>query len=368
MKRILSFVGLAAFLFAACKKETEFNISGKATNVGNIKKVYLYKTDKLIDSALLSDRGEFKFKRTAPDPDFYTLAFGEKSFMVIAQNGDDITFETNIADSANIYQIGGSEASEKVREFNQISNKYGQGYVKLQHDYEAALAIHPNSKDSIYNSLMPQLLKNMDAYAVEALEFSEKNKGNLAGFYAIGTINNPDKYEAEMIKFAEDIKPLFPKNTAVQSFVAKMENIKPISIGKQAPVFTLPTPDGKQISLSDYKGKYVLLDFWASWCVPCREENPNVVKQYMAFKNKGFDILSVSLDENKTAWLKAIKDDGLTWSHVSELSKDTWNGKVTKMYKIDAIPSSFLLGPKGEILAKNLRGIELADFLKRTLN
>jgi peroxiredoxin len=295
------------------------------------------------------------------------LAFGDKSFLVIAQNGDEINFETNLKDTLNTYKIEGSEASEKVRDFNQISNKYGQVYVKLQKDYEQALAIHPDAKDSIYNSLMPVFQENMDKYSAEALEFGKKNKDNLAGFYAVGSISNPDKYEPEMIEYAGDIKARFPNNKSVQAFVQKMEKLKPLSVGKVAPDFELATPEGKKVKLSDYKGRYVLVDFWASWCAPCRQENPNVVKQYNTFKSRGFDVLSVSLDDKKAAWLKAIKEDGLTWVHVSELSDDPWSSAVARLYQIEQIPTSFMLGPDGKIIAKNLRGAGLPDFLNKTL-
>lgn len=114
------------------------------------------------------------------------------------------------------------------------------------------------------------------------------------------------------------------------------------------------------------RGKYVLLDFWASWCAPCREENPNIVKQFNAFKDKGFTVLSVSLDDNKSDWLKAIKDDNLNWTHVSELKR--WDGKVAMQYKIEGIPASFMLDPAGKIIAKNLRGDELSTFLKANVH
>jgi peroxiredoxin len=368
VRKIAGIILLAAFALSACKNKDEFTIDGKANNASGIKKVMLYRADQLIDSAFLNDKGEFKFKRNEPDADFYSMAIGEKNFLVIAENGDEINFETDLADSSNTYKIDGSEASEKVREFNQISNKYGKVYLQLQQQYEQALAVHPDSKDSIYNSLMPIFQENMDKFSEEALEFGKKNKDNLAGFYAVGSINDPDKFEPELIKYADDIKTKFPNNKSVQAFVAKMENLKPLSIGKAAPGFELSTPDGKKVSLADYRGKYVLLDFWASWCAPCRQENPNVVKEYAKYKNKGFDILSVSLDDNKENWTKAIKEDNLTWTHVSELAKDPWNGNVARLYKIEAIPYSIVVGPDGKILAKNLRGPALGNFLHKTLD
>lgn len=133
----------------------------------------------------------------------------------------------------------------------------------------------------------------------------------------------------------------------------------------QAPDFELPTPEGKLVKLSDFRGKYVLIDFWASWCPPCREENPNVVKVYQQFKNKNFTVFGVSLDDSKLRWTQAIEADKLTWTQVSDLKR--WDGEVVALYKVDAIPTSFLIDPDGRIIAKNLRGNELEEFLSKTL-
>jgi len=132
-----------------------------------------------------------------------------------------------------------------------------------------------------------------------------------------------------------------------------------VRIGAEAPLFTSPDTSGHPINLKDFRGKYVLLDFWASWCVPCREENPNVVKAYEQFKDKNFTVLGVSLDqENKhDAWVKAINADGLVWNQVSDLKY--WNNAVAKLYSIRSIPQNFLIDPKGKIVGANLRGEEL---------
>ncbi len=352
------------FALASCKNNKEFIINGKVENAGSVKKVQLYEMDQLVDSAFLNENNEFKFKKISVDPNFYTMVIGDKNFLIIAQNGDEITFETDYNNAENTYTIEGSSDSEKIREFNKVSNDYGKVYKDIETEYSQQLSLHPNSKDSIYNSLMPNFQKNMDAYSQEALKFGQDNKDNLAGFYAVGTIDQT-RYETQLIKYAEEIKGKYPNNKAVQSFAEKMLAAKPISVGQPAPLFELPTPDNKMVKLSDLKGKYVLLDFWASWCAPCRQENPNIVKQYNTFKDKGFTVLSVSLDKKKDAWEKAIADDKLAWTHVSELKE--WDGKVSMQYKIESIPSSFLLDPQGKIIAKNLRGSELEAFLSKTL-
>jgi peroxiredoxin len=362
--RKILFVAILGIFVSSCKNNDELSISGKVENAGTIKKVLLYETDQLVDSAFLNESNEFKFRRVTPDPNFYTLVIGEKNFLIVGQNGDALEFKSDYSDPNNTYEIQGSADSEKIRDFNKLSNDYAKIYQKIQDDYSTQLNSNPAAKDSIYNVLMPQFQLNMDKFSKEAFAFVQANKDNLAGFYAAGTIDQ-NKYELQLIAYSEELKSKFPKNSAVQSFVAKMAGIKPISVGRVAPDFQLPDQSGKQFKLSDFKGKYVLLDFWASWCGPCREENPNIVKQFERFKSKNFTVIGISLDDDRDAWLKAIKEDQLNWPHLSELTK--WDGKVTLQYKVVGIPTSFLLDPKGKIIAKNLRGAELEQFLEKTL-
>lgn len=141
----------------------------------------------------------------------------------------------------------------------------------------------------------------------------------------------------------------------------ELDKVKNFQIGGTAPDFTQATPDGGELSLSDLRGKVVLIDFWASWCGPCRRENPNVVKVYKEYKEKGFEILSVSLDKDKNRWLQAIEQDGMDWKHVSDLKY--WSNEVAKMYNVSSIPHTILLDQEGKILARNLRGPALQQKL-----
>jgi peroxiredoxin len=155
-------------------------------------------------------------------------------------------------------------------------------------------------------------------------------------------------------------------NTYYKALNQRIEKLESVAVGKIAPDFTQNDQEGNPVSLSSFKGKYLLIDFWASWCGPCRHENPNVVKLYTEFKDKGFDILGVSLDQKKEAWLKAIEDDQLTWSHVSDLKG--WKNEVANLYGVSSIPHTVLLDKEGKIIAKNLRGDALKEKVAELLN
>ena len=138
--------------------------------------------------------------------------------------------------------------------------------------------------------------------------------------------------------------------------------MKKLAIGEIAPDIRLPNPDGEMVSLSSLRGNYVLVDFWAKWCRPCRMENPNVVRMYNKFNDRGFEVFGVSLDRNRQDWLQAIEQDGLNWTQVSDLKY--WQSDAAKLYNISAIPFALLLDPEGRIIGKNLRGKQLENKLE----
>jgi peroxiredoxin len=293
----------------------------------------------------------------------YKIKNGEQEFDFIAENGNDIDFKTDLADPTRNYIISGSEDSEKIREYNRINNIYTSKNTKLANEYQEAATVKGANPDSVIKKYLPEFEGNMAALSQEILKFVHANQSSLASFYAAMSLDQM-KYEKELVEYADQLKGKFPKNQAVQQFLKHMELVKPVSVGHQAPDFSIPGIDGKPVKLSDYKGKYVMLDFWASWCVPCRKENPNVVKLYQQYHPKGLNIIGISLDEDKNAWQKAINDDHLAWSHGSELKN--FNGPTVQSYQVQAIPSNFIIDPSGKIIAKNVTGNDLAAFFAKT--
>jgi peroxiredoxin len=359
---------LTIFLFS-CKDKTAFTISGTLKNPSAVKIVYLLEADstqvKVIDSTTLSEDGKFKFKHDAPYANLYKLRTGDNIFDLIAKNGDDIDFTTDLKDATHTYTITGSDDSDKIKEFNRISLVYGEKNNKVLSEYQEKSQALGKQSDSLMKIYMPVFQKNVTDYSNEVLKFVNDNKKSLAGFYAATSLD-VFKYEPQLVAYADDIKGSFQDNPGVQQFIKQMERVKPVSIGHKAPDFATAGIDGKPVKLSDYKGKYVMIDFWASWCMPCRQENPNVVKQYNTFKSKGFNILGVSLDKDKVPWQKAINDDKLTWAHGSDLKG--FEGPTEALYHIEAIPSNFIIDPQGNIVAKNITGADLEAFLNKTFS
>jgi peroxiredoxin len=367
MKRIGYILCLIAVL-SACKDKTKFKIDGKFENFGTNKKVYLWGMEsrnmRILDSTVLSEKGEFKFTGVAPQTDFYKINIGANDYMIIAKNGDVIDLTADLTNKNVEYQITGGDETDKLTEFNKLRSSYTAKVEAIKDDFEKRIASHPESREELVKTMSPAYLKAISDLNAALVKFATENASSLVGFYAINLVN-PSGNEEGMVAYADKVSDELKKNTAVKEFVGRITRFKLLQVGQPAPNFGISTIDGKPISLADFKGKYVLLDFWASWCAPCRNENPNVVKAYNKYKNRNFTILGISLDKDKAAWQQAIKQDGLTWTHAGELAD--FEGGTVRLYQVEAIPASFLIDPSGKIIARDLRGQELDAFLNKTL-
>ncbi len=358
---------LVLILFGACNATNgdTFILTGHIENAGQLKTIILYEGETFADSIILDENGNFHMEGVAPEPTLYQLHVEQQSYMLVLENGEKVEFNADL-NTPNEYIVKGSETSAKLQALNQMRDKFQEQQMGLQSEFEQRL----NSGEE-RSVVQHELMEKNDRYTSElsgqVLQFSQDNDDNLAGFLGMLVLYSvdPTGHEETLVAYAEKAKNKFPDNETVQSFAAHMETIKPLSIGQIAPDFKSLTPEGKEVKLSDLRGQYVLLDFWAAWCTPCRHENPNIVTQYHQFKDRGFTVFGVSLDKDRDAWLKAIKDDKLAWTHVSDLKM--WDSEVGRLYNITAIPASFMIGPDGKIIGKNLRGPALKRFLEKTL-
>ncbi|MBB6107611.1 Peroxiredoxin [Mucilaginibacter lappiensis] len=233
---------------------------------------------------------------------------------------------------------------------------------KLKEKFGADVMEHLNQKDPKFPEIYQYYNELNEAGNKSEAErlgsFIKQHPDAFVSVYLLNTMIAVVPAEKAQFYYNE-LGPSYKTTSYNQSILKAIEAKKVTAIGKMAPDFEQPDTSGKMVKLSDFKGKYVLLDFWASWCGPCREENPNVVKAYALYKDKGFTVLGVSLDQpgGKAAWLNAIHHDQLTWTQVSDLK--FWNNEVAKLYGIRAIPQNFLLDKEGKIIAVNIKGDEL---------
>lgn len=355
------------FSFFSCRTSNDANfiLSGRIDHATDLKSIALYEGETLVDSIALDASGSFQLEGTASEPTLYELLVEQESYMLILKNGDKVEFGTSL-NAPGEYTVKGSEHSVKLKELNKMRDEYQVFQMNLQREFEQRLDAG-EERTAVQNDLLAKNDLYTEELSEKILKFSQDNKDNLAGFFGMLVLYSvdPTGQEQVLVQYAEKAKTLFPNNQTAQAFVNHMNEIKPLSIGQIAPDFSSTTPEGKEIKLSDFRGQYVLLDFWAAWCTPCRHENPNIVEQYHAFKDKGFTVFGVSLDKDREAWLKAIKDDKLEWPQVSELKM--WDNEVGRLYNITSIPASFMIDPDGKIIGKNLRGPALKRFLEKTL-
>lgn len=265
----------------------------------------------------------------------------------------------------NTYLSFQNNKGKYIDEVDYFANEYFK-YTKLD---DPALEHNPWVSELFkgYTSALSDLKKG-DVYVMDAIRKQLKKIPEKSNTYrlALGGVVSGISPNSDVLfmEFANEFAIRYSHTNVddVNMMSSRLESIKRMMIGVPAPDFTLQTPDGKEVSLSSYKGKYVLVDFWASWCRPCRMENPNVVAMYNRYKDKGFEVFGVSLDQNKDAWKKAIEDDKLTWQHGSDLKG--WQSAPAALYGITSIPHSILIDKTGKIIARQLRGEQLGAKLE----
>jgi peroxiredoxin len=303
------------------------------------------------DSTKLEANGQFKFKGKTKEQNMYWINNAENLSTPLIFFVDQEKIEiSGHADSLPIARVKGGKTQNDYLNYLTLSG----GFQNKKNEMGQAFSEAQNKGDQQKMMALQMEYQNLEQEEIASLYnfIKENNSSPVSGFVIYANFQenvNITKLEELYNNFSTTLKD--SKYGKIAS--DKITKLKGTSIGYPANDFTQNTPDGKPIKLSSYKGKYVLVDFWASWCGPCRQENPNVVKAYQKFKDKGFDILGVSLDNNKDKWLKAIEKDKLTWTHVSDLK--SWENAVAVMYGVRSIPTNLLIDKNGVIIAKNLR-------------
>jgi peroxiredoxin len=362
MKKLI-YVLLGVVLMTACETKQKAVVKGTLKNFGN-GEIYFVKSgdEKNIDTVKVNNDA-FEYSTELTEPTVYMVNFGpeqQPGFLILENGNTSLSYEMGNMTSLEVK--GGKEQDVYNRFLSECRPIFQQmdsiGNVAMAHEEDAELL----AKLQQYFYTLDEQLKG------KQLSFIQNNKQHYAtAFIAVNYLNEKmDKNVTDVDNlynlFDEKIKSSY-YGTKLREMANQMKGTSP---GQPAPDFTLNDPSGKPVSLSSFKGKITLLDFWASWCGPCRGENPNVVAAYQKYHNKGFDILAVSLDEEKEAWLKAIEKDRLTWTHVSDLKG--WASSAAALYGIQSIPANYLLDKEGKIIAKDLRGealeAKLAELFK----
>jgi thiol-disulfide isomerase/thioredoxin len=306
-------------------------------------------------------KGDFKIATTLPVKDVYVLRINNNQHLnLILRNNSEIKIYGDAKNITSFSNIIGSDETANLNKF----------IVRLQ-DFNAKkdsannyLQQHPEQQQQVNESFTP-IYMDFENYKQT---FFNENQNSPALLPLLSTIDPNQNFKGYEMLVDQIVKGFDGSPTVNQvkamylQIKAQQDELAFLSPGKEAPDFSQPKSDGKELKLSDLKGKVVLLDFWASWCGPCRRENPNVVKLYEKYKDKGFTVMSVSLDKDKAPWLGAIAKDNLSWpNHVSDLKG--WSNSAAQQYKVTGIPFTVLIDKEGKIIQKNLRGEELEQTL-----
>jgi peroxiredoxin len=346
-------------------KEADYSIKGKLNGLKDGSKIYLSHkyNDKVLTDSATAKGGNFSFKGTTPEANMYWLQlapnaktalifFIDEGKVNIDGKADSLPFakvksgvtQDDYISYGNLFKANEAKKQDIVNKFNAAQ---ASGDMKTMEDMRANYEKAEKELETDIRSFIKS--RPNSAVAAYAIFANFQNNPSISDLEEMYKMLSPELRESKFGKLA----------------LERVDKVRGTSIGYKAIDFTQNDVNGNPVALSSFTGKYVLIDFWASWCGPCRAENPNVVEAYNEFKSKGFDILGVSLDSAKDKWLKAIEKDKLTWTQVSDLKG--WSNEVAVKYGIQSIPSNLLLDKEGKILAKNLRGEELKAKLAELL-
>jgi len=377
---------LIPYLFIALAvvgcKDNFVRITGTITSPAAGTYIYLdeLKSDELksVDSVKITADGKFDFKKEVKHPSFYLLKSTENNFLtLLIEPGEKITLEVQNDSLSNPVSITGSKGSELMVEYNKQLRRTINKLTGLNKIYMENSEMPESEIVESLDSLAQIYLSEINTYTKKYIDDNITSLVSLVALYqqvapgvyvlnASRDISYFTRVDSSMYSLYPDYEPVVTLHGQIKELTAQIEEETPSGTTavseNRAPDIALPTPAGDTVTLSSTRGSVVLLDFWASWCAPCRKENPNLVNAYNLYHRKGFQIYQVSLDKTKEAWMKGIEDDKLEkWIHVSDVQY--WNSSVVPLYKIESIPANYLLDKEGNIIASNLRGERLMTVL-----
>jgi len=365
MKKLF-YCSVITLLIAACSTEPHYVINGKIDGADSVTFLLQKRADGnivTIDSAV-SLKGSFKMKGGSVKYPEMVLLVARNTRMRTSfyLENSEITI-TGKLDSLYNAKITGSKTQDEYTGFINSSKLIEEKYSKVYEEYQMAEQSGDTAKVS-------QLEKEITGIQNEMTNLQKDFVKNNPSSFVAPSILAGLSYEmegSEIETYINAMDTAVANTETAKSLKARAETMKAVAVGQKAPDFTMNDPEGNPVSLYSKVGsKLLLVDFWAAWCGPCRRENPNVVKVYNEFNKKGFDVFGVSLDQKKDDWVRAISDDKLTWTHVSDLQY--WNNAAAKTYAVSAIPANFLLDENGIIIGRNLREEALYNKVKEILS
>jgi len=380
MKQIFSFVLMAAVVVSSCNATGDpnnFTVSGKIThapsqNIFLEQIVYDNAAPKVIDSGKLSQDGSYKLKGVSKEQNLYLLTIDHKPVSILINDNDDIRLSADLNTSFSSPYISNSDATKSLYTFLKRFRSSDSMLAATYNTMDTLAKQNPNDSSLIIlQSKGAQELQSLSAYMKD---FIKKSNSPAAIYYALSVAASKNVVNIqELDSLATQAAGRFKGHSGLEAMKTAIAQAKSSNntnegaswVDKQAPNLTMNDINGKPVSISDFKGKYVLIDFWASWCGPCRKENPNVVAAYNKYKDKNFTILGVSLDQDKDSWVQAIKNDNLAWAQMSDLKQ--WQSAAVSTYNIEGIPFNVLIDPTGKVIAQELRGPALEQKLAEVL-
>jgi len=380
MKQIFSFVLMAAVVVSSCNATGDpnnFTVSGKIThapsqNIFLEQIVYDNAAPKVIDSGKLTQDGNYKLKGVSKEQNLYLLTIDHKPVSILINDNDDIRLSADLNTSFSSPYISNSDATKSLYTFLKRFRSSDSMLATTYNTMDTLAKQNPNDSSLIIlQSKGAQELQSLSAYMKD---FIQKSNSPAAIYYALSVAASKNVVNLqELDSLATQAAGRFKGHSGLEAMKTAIAQAKSSNntnegaswVDKQAPNLTMNDINGKPVSISDFKGKYVLIDFWASWCGPCRKENPNVVAAYNKYKDKNFTILGVSLDQDKDSWVQAIKNDNLAWAQMSDLKQ--WQSAAVSTYNIEGIPFNVLIDPTGKVIAQELRGPALEQKLAEVL-